>query len=248
MTIIHRRHRFIYLKSGKTAGTSLEVHLLKHTALGGDIWTTASEILKYGLPRRGPNIPVVVRRDRIYTVPRGTLPLRIWPGRIGPRVVEHQSAEDLAGRFGAFWEQALKVTSVRNPWDLLVSAWQWRRDGRGGRAAPISATFHEWAAAALSDDTALQERCGAYPASRIMHPFIFVDGKVAVDYMIRREEINDGLDRLGDRLGLSLGHITAVEKPSQRRADYRTYYTDELIESVADYFSDVIDITGYQFD
>ena len=70
MTIIHRQHRFIYLKSAKTAGTSLEVHLLVRTALGGDLWSTASEILNYGLPRESPNAGAFVLRDHIYSFRR----------------------------------------------------------------------------------------------------------------------------------------------------------------------------------
>lgn len=142
----------------------------------------------------------------------------------------------------------MKVTSVRNPWDILVSAWQWRRDGRGGRAQPIDTGFHDWAAAALSRDPARQGRCGAYDAKNLMHPFIFIDGKLSVDYLIRQEAINEGLDWISERLGLSLAHITTREKPSRRGRDYRTYYTDDLAEQVAEYFADIIKLTGYRFE
>gem|GEM_PF-3384341 len=44
MTIVNRHHKFIYLKSMKTAGTSVEAHLLTQTSLGNDIYNTSLEI------------------------------------------------------------------------------------------------------------------------------------------------------------------------------------------------------------
>ena len=129
-----------------------------------------------------------------------------------------------------------------------MSAWQWRRGGRGGRAKPIGTGFHEWASAALSGDRSWQERCGAYDARNLMHPFMLVDGKLAVDYLIRQEAINEGLESLGKRLGLSLGHIAIREKSSRRARDYRSYYNEDLAAAVAVYFSDVIDMTRYRFE
>jgi hypothetical protein len=172
---------------------------------------------------------------------------KVWPRRWRPRIVEHQPAKELADQFGLFWRSALKVTSVRNPWDILVSAWQWRRDGRGGRAQPIDTDFQDWAAAAMSEDAQWQRRCHAYDAKNLMHPFMFIDGKLSVDYLIRQEAINEGLDWLAHRLGVSLEPMTVREKPSQRTRDYRAYYTDALAERVAQYFSDIIEVTGYRF-
>lgn len=248
MTIIHRQHRFIYLKSFKTAGTSIEAHLLKRTNLGGDLWSTSSEILNHGLPQKSPATAMFVRRGRIYALHRHSLFVRAWPAPWRLRIVEHQPAHDLKSQLGEFWQRAIKVTSVRNPWDILVSGWQWRRDGRGGRAQPIDTGFHEWASAALSGDSDLQKRCGAYEARNLMHPFMLIDGRLAVDHFIRQEAINEGLDSLSERLGLKLGHITTREKPSNRTRDYRSCYSEDLADRVAEYFRDFIDITGYSFE
>ena len=248
MTIIHRQHRFIYLKSFKTAGTSVEAHLLTRTRLGGDLWSTSSEILNHGLPQKSPKTALFVWRGRVYAFNRRSLLVRAWSDRWRPRIVEHQTASDLASQLGEFWLRAIKVTSVRNPWDILVSAWQWRRDGRGGRAEPIDTGFHAWASAALSGDDDMQKRCGAYDARNLMHPFVLIDGKVAIDHFIRQEAINDGLDSLSKQLGLKLGHIAIREKTSSRTRDYRPYYNEALADQVAVYFSDFIELTQYSFE
>jgi hypothetical protein len=246
LTVINRKHRFIYLKSAKTAGTAIEAHLLTRTALGNDIWHTAGDIRKHGLPLHRNNVVLGSIGGRLMVLPEHHA-LRHWyPWRFHIR--EHDRAKPLSKRLGGFWDRALKATAVRNPWDIMVSAWSWRRDGRDGRAKPITASFDEWASAALSGDAEWQERVQAYDTRGLMHPYLYADGRLAVDLVIRQERINDGLNEIGERLGISLPPIAVREKTSNRERDYRSYYTDELAESVGDYFADLISLFDYRFD
>lgn len=249
MTIINRQHRFIYLKSRKSAGTSLEAHLLLNTPLGGDFWHTAEEIKKHGLPSRAPRVILPLRASdtpHILTVPAWID--RRWPWRFRINISEHHYAASLRSLLGPFWDSACKATNVRNPWDMLVSAWQWRRDGRAGTSAPIQTEFLEWLDAALSEDVVWQERVGAYDPRRLLNPFLFIDGHACVDVLIRQEAIDAGLQTLGERLGLDLGKLAIREKQSARRKDYRSYFDDARAESVGHFFADVLAITGYTFD
>jgi hypothetical protein len=172
---------------------------------------------------------------------------RVLPWSWTTHIREHHEADDLQSLLGGFWASACKVTNVRNPWDMLVSAWQWRRDGRAGTSAPISVGFEEWTNAAFSGDPEWMERVYAYDPRRLLAPFVFVDGKCVVDVLIRQESINEGLSELGTRLNLPLGELAIRTKQSNRKADFRSYYTDALIEKVGDCFSDIIRITGYEF-
>jgi hypothetical protein len=81
-----------------------------------------------------------------------------------------------------------------------------------------------------------------------MHPFLFLDGRLAVDVVIRQEQINDGLEKIAERLGITLPPIAVREKASKRERDFRSYYTDELAQSVGDYFADIISLFDYHFD
>jgi hypothetical protein len=244
VTIISREHRFIYLKSLKTAGTSVEAHLIARTPLGKDIWYTAGEIKKFHLPLKRRYLLLPMGED-IFAHPAFALFSKVWPRKL--RVQEHQDAAGVSSMVGGFWDGSIKATNVRNPWDLMVSAWQWRRDGRGGRAAPISATFHEWLSAALSGDREWQMRVGAYDPQFLINPFLFLDGRCAVDVIIRQESIDAGLQELGTMLGLDLGTIAIHEKKSGRKPDYRTYYSDILAEAVQQRFVDLIRLCDYSF-
>jgi hypothetical protein len=244
VTIIHRDHKFIYLKSRKTAGTSVEAHLITQTPLGNDIWRTAGEIAKYGLPLKRRDL--LLRFGGTLVASRAFAPFhRIWMRNM--RIQEHHDAMSLSRTLGSFWEQSIKAANVRNPWDLMVSAWQWRRDGWGGRAEPITAPFHEWLSAALSNDPDWQGRVRAYDPRILIHPFLFIDGRRVVDVLIRQESINDSLQELGSVLGLDLGKLSGHEKASRRDRDYRVYYSDSLAEAVQNCFDDLIRLCGYRF-
>ncbi len=246
MTVINRKHRFIYLKSRKTSGTAVEAHLLTRTPLGGDIWHTASDIRKHGLPLRRELVVFGSIGGQLVAIPEYPALTRRYLWRF--RIEEHHDATSLSRRLGGFWNRALKTTSVRNPWDIMVSGWAWRRDGKGGNAPPITAAFDEWVNACLSGDADWRKRVEAYDPRSLMHPFVFVGGHPAVDVVIRQERIDDGLREIGKRLGVSLPPLTIREKASNRKRDYRCYYTDQLAESVGEYFADIVSLFGYRFD
>jgi len=246
LTIINRKHRFIYLKSAKTAGTAVEAHLLTRTDLGNDIWHTAGDILKHGLPLHRKHIVLGSIAGRLIACPEHPALTERYPFRL--KIHEHHSAKPLSKRLGGFWDTALKATSVRNPWDIMVSAWSWRKDGRHGKATPIAAAFDEWVRACLSGDFEWQNRVEAYDPRGLMHRYLFVDGRLAVDVVIRQECINDDLQQIGEHLGLSLPPIAVREKTSNRKRDFRSYYTDELAQSVGAYFDDIISLFNYHFD
>lgn len=244
MTVINRRHRFVYLKSAKTAGTAVEAHLLTRTPLGGDIWHTAPNIHKYDLSLHRRSLVVGSRGGTLITAPEMGPLARFRPFQ---NIREHHAAASLAPLLGAFWDRALKATSVRNPWDIMVSAWQWRRDGMGN-SPPVTASFEEWSTACLSGDAQCQDRVHGYDAKRLMYPYVFIDGRPVVDVLIRQESIDEGLSELGRRLGVTLPPLKIRENRSYRRKDYRGYYTDELADSVGRYFAEINSLCGYGFD
>jgi len=78
--------------------------------------------------------------ETLITAPEMKPPTLFRPFR--PNLLEHHAAASLAPLLGTFWDRALKATSVRNPWDIMVSAWQWRREGKGS-SPPVTAGFEE---------------------------------------------------------------------------------------------------------
>ena len=244
MTVINRRHKFVYLKSEKTAGTALEAHFLTETEIGGDIWHTAPNIRKYGLSVRRRPYVIGSLKKKLIAVPK-IRPLAYF--QRSRQIEEHHAAAPLAALLGDFWESALKVTSVRNPWDIMVSAWQWRREGRGN-SPPVTASFEEWTRACISGDPELQARVYGYDAKALMYPYLFIDDRLVADVLIRREAIQEGLDEIGKRLGITSPTIQIRENQTFRQREHRSFYTDRLGDAVGRYFAEIIDLCGYTFD
>ena len=113
--IVSHEHRFIFLKTRKTAGTSVEIAL--STVCGNhDIVTpvsTADEELRRSLGGLAPQFhdsPLLRRRAYNHA------PARVARSIVGPKV----------------WNDYYKLTIERNPWDTVVSLYYWmsRKSGR----------------------------------------------------------------------------------------------------------------------
>lgn len=107
--IVSHRHRFIFLKTRKTAGTSVEIALSRICG-PEDIITPiaeADEELRKamgGLPPQNYTAPPLVMEGRPH------LPARAVRQIVGADV----------------WESYFKFAIERNPWDTVVSFYYWR--------------------------------------------------------------------------------------------------------------------------
>lgn len=182
--ILSHKNRFIFLKTSKTAGTSLEIALSKYCG-PDDVITPIQlddEAVRASLGYPGPQN--YLKRRRQYT-PRDHF--RLMRGRKAPRTFyNHIPARDVRARVGkAIWESYLKVSIVRNPFDYVVSRYFWAHEGQ-----EVSRTgFREYL---MSKPKVLHKN------RRITH----IDGTKAVDFMIRFEHFGDDLTELAERVGL----------------------------------------------
>lgn len=125
--LISHRHRFIYTKTYKTGGTSVESYFEPFCMAQGewalshfrDEYVSGAGVIGF----RGTNPPA---------------DLRWW---------NHMPAADIRKQVGdTIWSQYLKFCVVRNPYDKAVSAYFFfqARDGRPVDAATDSRAFEEW--------------------------------------------------------------------------------------------------------
>ena len=106
--IVSHRHKFIFVKTKKTAGTSIEIAL---SAICGpdDIITpivAQDEALRQKLGFRGPQNYTHGDDDRYY--------------------YHHMSASEIRMKVGeAVWGEYFKFCFERNPWDKVISWYYW---------------------------------------------------------------------------------------------------------------------------
>ncbi|MGL4591160.1 MAG: hypothetical protein ACRCVZ_04910, partial [Aestuariivirga sp.] len=132
--IVSHRHRFIFLKTRKTAGTSVELSLRPQCG-PDDIVTPVTE--DRAAPQCGGPRNYLHDRtgwslaDRIAWQLRGDLSLKSRPA-IG--FFGHVRGVDLRERLPArVWRDYFKFTIERNPWDRQVSHYFWRMRRAGAR-------------------------------------------------------------------------------------------------------------------
>ena len=78
------------------------------------------------------------------------------------------------------------------------------------------------------------------------HQFVTDEqGNLLTDYVGRVEQIQESYDAIAQRTGIPTAVLERVN--SSRRADYRDYYDDELIQGVARLYARDLELFGYQF-
>lgn len=229
-------HNFIFIKTRKTAGTTVELTLAPLcgpddiiTPLGGN----EEELRGNGTPlcrnfmadadlerkvirlmKKSDRQSRKKRRELIYN--RSTY----FQHSLASEAKEHLPAE--------FWQRAYKFTVERHPYERVVSKayFKYREDE----------PFHQRL------DKVVRER------RYNNHQFYVIDGAVAVDEIIRQENLLDDLKRLGAKLGLAIPDELPRGKSHQRtdRRPAREILTEEQKRIVYEVCKTEFDLLGYE--
>ena len=129
--IVNHRYRFIFLKTKKTAGTSIEIALSRYCDAGDTVTKIGhrDEPKRQALGYQGPvnhlepfDGSLRARFDRWLHGPRH----RYW---------NHMPAAEVRDKVGeATWSSYFKFCFERNPWDRAISQYHW--ENRSKRALP----------------------------------------------------------------------------------------------------------------
>ena len=229
--IICHQHRFIFLKTSKTAGTSIEIALSKFCG-DGDIITPISkpdEMIRRDLGYPGP---------QNYAAPFWEYNVKdlfrlIVKNRKKKRYYNHIPAERVRQSIPAeIWDTYYKFCFVRNPWDRLVSYYYWFHKGKD------RPTFSEY----IKSEVPLTLIKRGYEIYTI-------DDEVVVDGVYRYEDLEAAIEDLSVRLNLPSVPVLPNAKSSHRtdKRHYREVYTEEEREKVAKLFAKEIQLFQYSF-
>lgn len=141
LVIVSHQHRLIFLKTRKTAGTSVEIALSRVCGPDDVITrlTDEDEELRRSLGGRG---------QQHDTSP--PLPLKAF---------NHMPARGVRQVLGAaVWDDYFRFAIERNPWDLVVSQYYWRY--RGEQAPPFDEFVRRPVVERLADKNARIYRLG----------------------------------------------------------------------------------------
>ena len=226
--IISHEYRFIFVKTEKTAGTSIEL-ALSHICGERDVITPVVAEDEETRTRAG------ARGPQNYLIPLRSYTLRDW-GRLAIRrrraqYFNHASADFIRRHVGErCWRSYYKFCFERNPWDKVVSWYYWRN--RSEPRPSLSEFIHSGAADSIRG-----------------FDLYSIDGKVAVDRVCRFEDLEQELEEVARIVGLpSLAPLPRAK--GGHRGDQRSY-RDVLSpsdrERIARVCSREIEMLGYQW-
>jgi hypothetical protein len=227
--IVSHLHRFIFVKTRKTAGTSVEIALSKICG-PEDIISRISpedEKMRAALGGRGPQNDTAPWSS--YTVQDWVRLLR--QGKRRRTFMNHHPASYIRRHVGdAIWGSYFKFCIERNPWDKVISAWYYRKS-RG-------------------DNRSLRDYIMLFDLRRASDWRRYTQGdQLLVDQVIRFEDLAAGMEEVRARIGApELPEIPRAK--SAFRTDRRPYWEvlapDER-DRIAEVFSKEIEHFGYTF-
>lgn len=230
--ILSHNHKFIFIKTKRTAGTSLEIALSKYCR-ENDIITPIlpdDEKIRKILEYRGP---------QNYEIPYFHYSLKDWgrlflKGRRPRGFFNHISARMIQERLKPqVWKNYFKFCFERNPWDKMISWYYWENQRQ---PRPSISEF-------LETDRAYQV---GGPGGIDLY---MIDDQIAVDKIYLFEDLSSALHDLIDQLGFSDGLKLPWAKTKSRKDNrhYREILSDDDRDKITHAFYKEIELFNYQF-
>jgi Sulfotransferase family len=217
--LVSHSHRFIYLKTRKTASSSVELVFERYCLPPDD---AASGNRNGAVPASETEYGIVGARG--HGVGAGK---NIWwnhmPGRTVRKLLPPET-----------WEQYYKFCCVRNPWDKVVSAFHFlNRDIGDLPLETRRGPFREWLLKTqVAQDSAIFSE----------------QGVCLVDQFIRYERLEADVATVCARVGLPAPEMKRLRSgPRPTDVPYTRYFDDETRAHVASQFARDIDFLGYRF-
>ena len=229
--IISHKHKFIFLKTNKTGGTSVEIALSKICG-AEDIITPISpedERIRSAKGYRGPqNHRATLFEYKIEDYKRLFAERRRkW------KYYNHITAKEVKDRIGEeVWNEYYKFCFERNPWDRVVSLYFFRHRSE---ERPTISEF-------IDADVPVVLRHKGFDLYTI-------DGEVAVDKVCRFEDMATELEWVRKHVGIpeKLELPRAKAGFRTRKGSYRDLLGPEERERIAEMFMREIELFGYEY-
>lgn len=227
--IISHKYKFIFIKTKKTAGTSIEVYLSQFC--GED--DVVTPIWPHVEPHRARNyqglwnpLPEIIEsRGRDLK----TIWKHLWRRH---RYVRHLPATIIRARTSReVWETYFKFCVERNPWDKTLSHYAMINDRKDGGLTLDEYFDRRWF-------------CINYPK------YTDSRGSILVDRVLKYESLMQELSQVFGQLGIPFEGSLGVRAKSEHRTDRRPYqevFTSRQREIIDKAFAPEIAMHGYVF-
>jgi hypothetical protein len=256
--IISHKHKFIFMHSRKTGGSTLATKLNrflgpKDIQIGAWVDTIESggsfnldalmKSTKFPVKTLLSSIKYSFKERRIAISPEAvnTSIKKYYKNKSEGKLMTHSSAELVKSFFPEIWNDYTKFAFVRNPFSHAVSDYYWRKHLCGN----VDISFEEFIY--RLEDKNRPDPEGIRPPIISNWPVYTIDDRVAVDFLGCFETLDKDIDQISNILNLPLGININSAKGNIRKKNksIESHYSEDLIKRVRRIYSKEIDYFGY---
>jgi len=230
--IISHTHKFIFIKSLKTAGTSIEAALSNYCS-GDDVVVPINDF-GHNRDEKGEFVHRAMNADEVYR-----------------EIGQHVDAPTIKSREPAeAWNTYFKFSIARNPWDRALSYFFW--DKRQDPAIKPRKRFYHYLGVPFNELDILKGHFKQFLKSGKLENndrFYVIDDQLCVDFVIRYENLDADVKEVCRLTGVptvNIPHLKAGIRKERRH--YSEYYDDESRDIVAELHKNDIRLLGYKFE
>lgn len=226
--IISHTHKYIFIKSTKTAGTSIEAALSNYCE-GDDIVTPLGDFAfnrdeSGAWVHKSMNEGNYQQHDDALTI-KNSLPAEIW-------------------------DSYFKFSIARNPWDRTLSRFFWNH--RNDPALKPRKHFYHYLGIHFDELAPARKAFARFLLEEEWDTndrFYIIDGVLCVDFIIRYEHLADDLKEVCKRVGLPELQLPNLKSGIRSKKHHYSEYYDKTSEAlVAERHQNDIRLFGYRFE
>ena len=233
--IISHSHKFIFIKSEKTAGTSVEA-VLSGFCSGDDVVTPINDY-RHNRDENGKFIHQSMNAEEFIKLDLPNL--------------QHADASTIKRQIpDEVWDTYFKFSIVRNPWDRTISDFFWKR--RQDPAIKPRKRFYHYLGVPFNELAQPKKALHDFLDSDEFvnnDRFYVMDDELCVDFVIRYENLEEDLNEVCKRIGIppvELPHLKTGFR--QKRHHYSEYFDDTSKARVAEKHKNDLTLFGYDFE
>jgi hypothetical protein len=226
--IISHEHKFIFIKSEKTAGTSIEA-ALSNCCNDDDIVTSLGDFA-FNRNKNGQWIH--------HAMNAGDYQQHDWAltikDKVGPEI----------------WNDYYKFSIIRNPWDRAVSNFHWEK--RQDTALIPRKRFYHHLGVPFDELANLKKQFSEYIKSDKWDnndSFYLIDGELCVDFLIRYENLLEDFNKVCKKIDVQTNSLPHLKSGIRKKGSHYSEYFDEESKAIVEKrHRNDIRLFGYKFE